>query len=169
MKKILVIGFVLMSFYSMAQEIYPMGNGIYVCKYKKGTAGWAASEKTKKITRKFVEDYAKEKNADYEIISFDEAYTQTTRPTITIKFRLVNESVKIATESSSVIASAEYNPEGKQTSVVITNSTPGKSKSEIKKDAIAELRELKSLLKDGIITQAEYDEKAKNIKKIILE
>lgn len=169
MRKILVLGFFLMGFYSIAQEIYPMGNGIYVCEYKRGTAGWAASEKTKKITRKFVEDYAKDKKADYEIISMDDTYTQTTRPIVKIKFRLIYESVKIATESSSVIGSAEYDQDGNQTSVVLTNSTSDKTKSEIIKDAIAELRELKSLLKEGILTQEEYDDKAKNIKKIILD
>ena len=168
--KNLVLGLLLIvGFYSNAQEIYSMGNGIYVCEYKKGTAGWGASSKTKTQTRQFVADYAKEKNVDYEIISMEDTYTSNTRPIVKIKFRLIYESVKIATESSSIIGAAEYDQNGNQTDLVITSSTSGKTKSDIKKDAITELRELKSLFEEGILTQAEYSIKAEKLKKTILD
>jgi hypothetical protein len=169
MKKILLGLLLFVSFYSNSQEIYSMGNGIYVCEYQSGTAGWAASGKTKAKTRQFVAEYAKEKQADYEIISMDDTFSRATRPIVKIKFRLIYESIKIATESSSIIGAAEYDQNGNQTGVVVTSSTSGKTKSDIKKDAIIELRELKSLLQDGILTQAEYDNKAEKLKKTILD
>lgn len=170
MRKLLLGLLMLVNFYTKAQEIYSMGNGIYVCEYQKGTAGWAATGKTYSKTRQFVAEYAKEKQADYEIISENDTFTRGTRPVVKIKFRLIYESTKIATESSSIIGAAEYDQNGNQTNIVITSSTSDKTtKSNIKKDAITELRELKSLLEEGILTQAEYDIKAAKLKKTILD
>jgi hypothetical protein len=152
-----------------SQEFYSMGNGIYVCEYQKGTAGWPASGKAYSATRKFIADYASEKQVDFEIISESDTYTRTTRPIVKIKFRLIYESKKIATESSSIIGSADYDQNGNQTNVTITSSNSGKSNSEVKEGVIKELRQLKSLLDEGILTKEEYDAKAEKLKKILLD
>ena len=43
------------------------------------------------------------------------------------------------------------------------------NQSDLKKDAIAELRQLKALLDEGILTQSEFNIKSEKLKKIILE
>ncbi len=169
MKQIFNLIILLFGFSSMAQEFYSMGNGIYVCEYKKGTAGWPASTSTYSETRKFIAEYAKEKKVDFEIISETDSYTRFTRPTVKIKFKLIYESTKIANGNLAIIKSASYDQNGNQTDVKITTSSTGKSKEDLKKDAIAELRQLKSLLDEGILTQAEFDVKSEKLKKIILD
>ena len=171
MKKIFFSIFVFLSISSNAQEFYSKGNGIYVCEYKKGFPGAeTASRKTYSETRKFIAEYAKEKNVDYEIIDESEIYGgDFTRPTVVIKFKLIYESTKIANGNPAIIKSASYDQNGNQTDVIITTSSAGKNQSDLKKDAIAELRQLKALLDEGILTQSEFNIKSEKLKKIILE
>ncbi len=89
-----VLIFLSFSNFLYSHEFYSMGNGIYVCEYQKGTAVWPASGKAYSATRKFIADYANEKQVEFVIISESDTYTRTTRPIVKIKFRLIYESKK---------------------------------------------------------------------------
>ena len=164
MKNILFTLALLVSFNSFSQDIYHQGSGIYMFEWKKGAAGWAASKKNKQIARQKVADFAKKNKADFEIISMDAPYTRITRPIIKIRFKLVRNSTKVANSSSSTVVGQVGNE-----SIIISGSTPNKTPKQEKDDAIKELKELKELLDMGLITQEEFDKKAKVLRKIILD
>ena len=163
MKNILFTIALFVSFNSFSQDIYHQGSGIYMFEWKKGTAGWPASTKNKRIARQKVADYAKKNKADFEIISMDAPYSRATRPIIKIRFKLVMNSTKVANSSSSTVVGQVGNK-----SVIISGSTPNKTPEQIKSDAIKEIKELKKLLDMDIISQKEFDKKIEKLKKIIL-
>ena len=131
MKKLIFALVLLVSFSSYAQDIYPLGSGIYMFEWKKGTAGWPATTKNKTKARQMVADYAKSKKANFEIISINAPYSRTTRPIIQIRFKLVS-SPKNSVNSSGNRKTLSGHLAEKNNKPKITSSSSSTSKSQVK-------------------------------------
>ena len=149
--------------------IFPMGDGIYQSSIT-GKTGFTSTAKLKTKAIAKAEEFAEEKNAEFEVISF-ETIEQSFMvfPQAIMTFRLVYDSKEIndPNDPNKTTITTIGNKKNNNRQTVI--KTP-KSENEknIKDEAIKEVKQLKELLDSGILTQEEFDKKAAELKKIIL-
>jgi hypothetical protein len=125
-----------------AEGMTYLGNGEYSL-VRVGGSGFISTKKLAKKAIEKIEDIANRANAQYEIINVLEyKSTMGVLPKVDVRYRLLNQ------DGSSIVSKEESS----------------KNKEEAKKD----LLDLKELLELGIITQEEYDKKAKQLKTILL-
>ena len=125
------------------------------------------TEKLKTKVEEKAEEFAKEKNAQLEIIGFEKTDQSTIpSPKVVLKFRLVYDSIK-AYESNyqNKITTPNTKTDLNKYSQSIIKNQPTEN---IKDQAIKEIKQLKELLDSGILSKSEYDKKATSLKKIIL-
>tara|TARA_B110000438_G_C15474039_1_gene504386 strand:- start:39 stop:584 length:546 start_codon:yes stop_codon:yes gene_type:complete len=150
--------------------IIPMGNGVYQSTIT-GRSGFTGTGNLKTHAIAKAQEFAKEKNAEYEVISF-ETIEQSFMvfPQATMTFRLVYISKEINDpddpNSVTITRTGNLNNNNSQT-VIKTGSSENKIDNE-KEKAVKELKSLKELLDLNLINKEEFDKKAKELKKIIL-
>ena len=173
-KLILIIGMVVFTFSMNAQKkgkafILPMGNGMYQSNIVGGSA-WSSSSKLKNKVYLKAQSFAKEKNADLEVINFNTIGAGPGKfPEASMTFRIVSESKEIFDTNDpnniTIKTTGNYLDKNRQTSI----TTPQQKEiKDAKEEAMLEVKRLKELLDLGIITQEEFDKKAGELKKIIL-
>ena len=178
MKRLLLL-LLLFPFFAFSQEIpkkikkgkayiFPMGDGIYQSSIT-GKSGFIGTGKLKTKALIKGQEFAKEKNADLEVISF-ETIEQSFMvfPQAIMTFRLVYDSKTIndPNDPNSVIITRTGNIKNNNQQTVIKKSV---SSEEDRQKIISELKDLKELLDLGILSQKEFDEKASYLKKILLK
>ena len=125
-----------------AQGMTYLGNGEYSL-VRVGGSGLVSTKKLTKKATKTIEDIANRANAQYEIINVLEyKMTVGVLPKVDVRFRLLDQDG----------------------SPIVNKEESSKNKEEARK----ELLDLKELLELDIITQEEYDKKAKKLKIILL-
>ena len=149
--------------------VLPMGDGIYQSSIT-GKSGFTSTGKLKTKALAKAQEFAEEKKAEFEVISF-ETIEQSFMvfPQAIMTFRLVYDSKEINDPNDpnkiSITTTGNYQNNNQQTVIKTPKSENGKS---MKDEAIKEVKQLKELLDSGILTQEEFDKKAAELKKIIL-
>jgi hypothetical protein len=181
MKKLLLI-LLLVPMVSFGQDekikkgkayIIPMGKGIYQSSIT-GKTGFTSTGKLKTRALAKGKEFAKEKNAELEVISFETVEQSfMVFPQAIMTFRLVYETQEINNPNDpnkiTITTTGNIMNNNQETTISRPPSQPSDSqKNNKKKIAIEELKELKGLLDLGLITQEEFDKKAAELKKIIL-
>ena len=149
--------------------ILPMGNGTYQSNIVGGSA-WSTTSKLKNKVYLKAESFAKEKNADIEVINFNTISGGPMRfPEASLTFRIVTESKEIFDTNDpntvTIKQTGNYLDRNRQT---IITTPQQKEIKDAKEEAMKEVKRLKELLDLDIITQEEFDKKAESLKKIIL-
>lgn len=141
-----------------------MGDGVYLVGVSgNGNGRFKSLGKLRTIAFDKANLFAKKNNALVEVVSINETpmsfgvFNQ-----VDLKFKLVAKTKKLS------------NPNTKTTNLSVASSANGKvTEAQLytkdpKKDAIEELKKLKELLDLELITKEEFDNKSKELKKIIL-
>ena len=145
-----------------------MGKGVYQSSIT-GKSGFTGTGKLKTKALLKGQEFAKEKDATLEVISFDTVEQSfMVFPQAILTFRLVYNSVEVynPNDPNSVTITTTGNVLNNNQQTVITK--PSSSTVNQKDVAIKELKKLKELLDLELITKEEFDNKAKELKKIIL-
>jgi hypothetical protein len=148
--------------------ILPMGNGIYQSSIT-GKSGFVGTGKLKTKALIKGQEFAKAKNATLEVISFDTVEQSfMVFPQAILTFRLVYNSIEInnPNDPNSVTISTTGNVLNNNQQTVITKPSSTINQKDV---AIKELKKLKELLDLELITKEEFDERSKELKKIILD
>ena len=147
--------------------ILPMGDGVYQSSIT-GRSGFISTGKLKTKVLAKGREFAKEKNAEMEVIGFETVEQSfMVFPQATMTFRLVYKSKEIndPNDPNKITVSRTGNYLNNNSQTVIKKAPILNQKEK----AIKQLKELKELLDLGILTQEEFDKKAVSLKKIILE
>ena len=188
MKKLIILILLIVPLVSFGQEkerktkkgkvyINKIGNDVYQSSIT-GKSGFSGQNRflqrsnTEKLKTKALgkaEDFAKEKNAELEVIGFEKTeQTNSPFPKAILKFRLVYDSNRVYKSNDQnkiTIPRTKTDLKNNPQSVV---KIPSSEKENFKDKAIKEIKQLKELLDSGILTQEEYNKKAAALKKIIL-
>lgn len=168
MKKILLI-LIFIPLVSFGQKkeknpVLPMGDGVYLVGVSgNGNGRFKSLGKLRTIAFDKANSFAKKNNAIAEVISINETpmsfgvFNQ-----VDLKFKLVSNTKKLSNPNSkSTILSVASSGNGNVTQAQLYNKDP-------KQDAIEELKKIKELFDLELITKEEFDNKAKELKKMIL-
>ena len=116
------------------------------------------------------EEFAINKKTEIEVIGFEKINQSTSPfPKVILTFRLVYDSKKnneFSDHNNFKISKTKSNSNINSLNIIERSYTKDVN---IKDEAIKEIKQLKELLDSGILTKNEYDKKASELKKIILE
>jgi hypothetical protein len=153
--------------------IIPMGKGIYQSSIT-GKTGFTSTGKLKTRALAKGKEFAKEKNAELEVISFETVEQSfMVFPQAIMTFRLVYETQEInnPNDPNKITITTIGNIMNNNQETIISRSPSQPSdtlKINKKQKAIKELKDLKELLDMDLITKDEYEKKATELKKVIL-
>lgn len=140
--------------------VMPMGNGIYIIS-KTGSSGFVNIRKLRREAIDIANEFAKKNNSIAEVVSINETPTSFgVFPNVDLKFRLVENSKKLADSTSTTInVSSGYSSNGHLTDAQITINKPKQTSTE----KFEKLEKLGKLYKDGFLTKEEFEAEKKKI------